>query len=251
MTPQTWDAELYDARHSFVTGYGAALLDLLDAAPGERVLDAGCGTGEHVAQLAAAGVDAVGVDASPAMVRRAAARFPGIRVSVADLRDLPFREEFDAVLSNAVLHWVPEAGRAAACLYSALRPGGRLVAEFGGAGNVSAIDTAARALRAGHGLPEAASPWYFPTVAGYARVLEDAGFEVRAAWLFDRPTRLTGADGLAVWVRMFAPHLLAGVGDPDTFLAELGERLRATLYRDGSWWADYRRLRVVAVRPPR
>lgn len=248
MTPQIWDAELYDTRHAFVAAHGAALLDLLAAAPGERVLDAGCGTGEHVARLAGAGVDAVGVDASPEMVRRAAARFLGLRISVADLRDLPFREEFDAVLSNAALHWVPEADRVAARLHAALRPGGRLVAEFGGAGNISAIDTAARALRADHGLPEAASPWYFPTAAEYARVLGDAGFEVRAIRLFDRPTRLTGEDGLAHWVRMFAAHLLAQVADPDAFLAELDERLRPTLYRDRSWWADYRRLRVVAVR---
>ncbi|MEY9212175.1 methyltransferase domain-containing protein [Thermobifida halotolerans] len=248
MTSQTWNAELYDSRHSFVAEYGTALLDLLDASPGERVLDAGCGTGDHVAELVRAGVCAVGVDASPEMVERAAARFPEIEVSVADLRDLSFREEFDAVLSNAVLHWVPEADRAAASLHAALRPGGRLVAELGGAGNISAIDSAVRALRAERGLPGPVSPWYFPTVAEYARVLESAGFEVRAAWLFDRPTRLTGPDGLADWVRMFAAHLLADVAAPDAFLAEVAERLRPTLYRDGSWWADYRRLRVVAVR---
>ncbi|TDQ46109.1 class I SAM-dependent methyltransferase [Actinorugispora endophytica] len=249
MTSQIWDAELYDTRHAFVAGYGDALIDLLDARPGERVLDAGCGTGDHVAALAGAGADAVGVDASPEMVARAAARFPGIDVSVADLRELPFREEFDAVLSNAVLHWVPEADRAAAGLFAALRPGGRLVAELGGAGNIAAIDSGAGALRAGHGLPEAASPWYFPSIAQYTRVLEDAGFEVRAAWLFDRPTELTAPDGLADWVRMFGAHLLAGVDDPGAFLAELSERLRPVLHRDGSWWAGYRRLRVTAVKP--
>ena len=251
MTAHVWDAELYDARHSFVAAHGTALLDLLNAAPGERVLDAGCGTGDHVAQLAAAGVDVLGVDISPEMVARAAARFPGIPVTVADLRALPFREEFDAVLSNAVLHWVPEADQAAASLRAVLRPGGRLVAELGGAGNIATLTTAIHELRAEWGLPQAASPWYFPTVAQYARVLENAGFEVRAAWLFDRPTPLTGADGLGSWVRMFATSPLAGVTDTDAFLTALEQRLRPALYQDGSWWADYRRLRVVAVVPSR
>lgn len=251
MTAHVWDAELYDARHSFVAAHGTALLDLLNAAPGERVLDAGCGTGDHVAQLAAAGVDVLGVDISPEMVARAAARFPGIPVTVADLRALPFREEFDAVLSNAVLHWVPEADQAAASLRAVLRPGGRLVAELGGAGNIATLTTAIHELRAEWGLPQAASPWYFPTVAQYARVLENAGFEVRAAWLFDRPTPLTGADGLGSWVRMFATSLLAGVTGTDAFLTALEQRLRPALYQDGSWWADYRRLRVVAVVPSR
>lgn len=122
-----------------------------------------------MAQLAAAGVDVLGVDISPEMVARAAARFPGIPVTVADLRALPFREEFDAVLSNAVLHWVPEADQAAASLRAVLRPGGRLVAELGGAGNIATLTTAIHELRAEWGLPQAASPWYFPTVAQYAR----------------------------------------------------------------------------------
>ncbi|MBB4934572.1 trans-aconitate methyltransferase [Lipingzhangella halophila] len=252
MRAQPWDAELYDTRHSFVTGYGAELLTLLDAHPGERVLDAGCGTGEHVAELCAQGVDAVGVDASPDMVRRARERFPDLGVSVADLRDpaqTPEPTGYDGVFSNAVLHWIPEAGRAAATLFAALRPGGRLVAELGGSGNIAAIDTEARRLRAGLSLADPASPWYFPTVAGYTAVLERAGFDVTGAWLFDRPTRLDGADGLRSWVRMFAGHLLAGVPDTDAFLVELDGRLRSSLYRDGAWWADYRRLRVTATRP--
>ncbi|WP_046470071.1 class I SAM-dependent methyltransferase [Allosalinactinospora lopnorensis] len=247
-----WDAELYDAHHSFVASYGSGLLALLDAQPGERVLDAGCGTGEHVAELRARGVDAVGVDASPEMVQRARERFPDAGLFVADLRDgdaIPAPAGYDAVLSNAVLHWIPEAERAAATLFAALRPGGRLVAELGGSGNIAAIDTQARRLRADLDLSGPASPWYFPSVAGYARVLEDSGFEVTGAWLFDRPTRLEGEDGLSTWIRMFAGHLLAEAADTEAFLSELSRRLRPLLYRDGAWWADYRRLRVTAVRP--
>lgn len=249
MTTLSWDPDLYDARHAFVTGHGDALINLLDAAPGERVLDAGCGTGDHVAALTAAGVDAVGVDSSAQMAQRARSRFPGIRVVVADLRELSFRAEFDAVFSNAALHWVPEADRAASGLFAALRPGGRLVAELGGSGNIAAINTAAGALRAERGLPAADSPWFFPTIAEYARILQDAGFEVRSACLFDRPTKLATQDGLADWIRMFGAHLLAGVDDPGGFLTALSTRLRPALYRDGAWWADYRRLRVAAVKP--
>lgn len=252
MRTHSWDAELYDTRHSFIAAYGAELLTMLDARPGERVLDAGCGTGEHVAELRARGTDAVGVDASPEMVRRARERFPDIGVSVADLREpaeLPAPTGYDAVVSNAVLHWIPEAGAVADTLFAALRPGGRLVAELGGAGNIAAIDTRVRRLRAELNLDDPVSPWYFPTVAGYASVLERAGFDVTGSWLFDRPTRLDGDDGLRTWIWMFADHLLAGVGDTDAFLADLEERLRPSLYHDGAWWADYRRLRVTATRP--
>ncbi|MFC7330902.1 class I SAM-dependent methyltransferase [Marinactinospora rubrisoli] len=248
MKTHHWNAELYDTRHAFVADLGTDLLDLLDARPGERVLDAGCGTGVHVNALRAAGVDAVGVDASPEMIERARARFPGIDVRIADLRTLDLPGGFDAVLSNAVLHWIPEAGRAAAAIAAALRPGGRLVAELGGAGNISTIDTGARRLRAELGLPDPVSPWYFPGIADYAQVLTSAGLELTGAWLFDRPTRLTGADGLADWVRMFGAHLLDGVADTDAFLAALADRLRPACHRDGAWWADYRRLRVTATR---
>ncbi|MFC3996935.1 class I SAM-dependent methyltransferase [Nocardiopsis sediminis] len=248
MSAHTWNAELYDARHGFVASLGTGLLDLLGARPGERVLDAGCGTGDLAGRLAASGADVVGVDASPDMIDRARERFPDLDLRVADLRDLGPIDGFDAVLSNAVLHWIPEADAAAASLAGALRPGGRLVAELGGRGNIAAIDGAARALRAHEGLDAPASPWYFPGIAGYAAVLERAGFEVTGAWLFDRPTRLSGDDGLAAWVRMFGAHLLAGVADTEAFLSALDARLRPELHRDGSWWADYRRLRVTAVR---
>ena len=154
MPNQTWDAELYDTRHAFVASLGADLIDLLAPAAGERVLDAGCGTGDHAAAVAERGAEVVGVDASPEMVERAAERFPGLDVRVGDLRDLGL-SGFDAVLSNAVLHWVPEADAAAASLAAALRPGGRLVAEFGGRGNIAAIDSSARAVRAEAGLPDA------------------------------------------------------------------------------------------------
>jgi SAM-dependent methyltransferase len=241
-----WDADLYDTKHSFVTALAAGVVDLLAAKPGERVLDLGCGTGQHVADLRETGVDALGVDASPAMIERARDKHPGLPVEVADARDLPYHHAFDAIFSNATLHWVREADAAAQSIARALRPRGRFVAEFGGAGNIATIIEAAEDVRAEHGVGPSASLWYFPTIGEYAAVLERAGFEVRQAWLFDRPTRLVGADGLANWIRMFGRHLLAGV--PETaFMENLALRLRSTLHRDGSWWVDYRRLRIEAV----
>ncbi len=247
MTTHTWDSKLYDDRHHFVTTLGSGVVELLAASPGERVLDVGCGTGDHVAQLRAAGVDAVGVDASAEMVERALAKFPDLPVRVADATALPFRAEFDAVVSNAALHWVRDAAAAARSIHRALRPGGRFVAELGGHGNVAIIRAAAESLRAELGVGAVESPWYFPTIGTYAGVLESASFDVGQALLFDRPTALTGDDGMAGWLQMFGRHLLAGVPDEDAFVGELVARLRPQLHRDGCWWADYRRLRITAT----
>jgi trans-aconitate methyltransferase len=170
-------------------------------------------------------------------------------VTSGDARAIGHDSDLDAILSNAVLHWVPEADKAAVSMIAALRPGGRLVAEFGGSGNTTAVLAAAEDVRAEFGAPPAPSPWYFPTIGEYATVLERAGFTISAAWLFDRPTRLDGEHGLAAWLRMFAGHLLAGLADPAQYLAAVESALRPALWRDGSWWADYRRIRVVAIKP--
>jgi trans-aconitate methyltransferase len=249
MSTQTWDASLYDRHHGFVASYGQDLLELLGALPGERVLDLGCGTGDHVALLRSRRVVALGVDASPDMIARAADKYPDYPYFfVADARELGVSEEYDAVFSNAVLHWIPEPAKVAASVAAALKPGGRFVAEFGGSGNVGTILRAGQAVRAAAGLPEAKLPWYYPTIGQYANVLEEAGLETRSAWLFDRPTVLDGSGGLANWIRMFASFLNDGMDEAE-FEAALEERVREALWRNGSWWADYRRLRIVAVKP--
>jgi trans-aconitate methyltransferase len=245
-----WDPKLYNDRHSFVWQQAAGLLDLLAPQPGEAVLDLGCGTGQLTAQLAAAGAAPLGVDSSPEMIAEARRTYPAITFDVRDARQLDFDGQFDAVFSNATLHWVPEADRVAAGVARALRPGGRFVAEFGGRGNVAAVVAALRAAAERVAGVAVESPWYFPSVGEYAVLLERHGLEVTFAALFDRPTPLEGADGLRRWVEMFGGPYLDRV-PPDrraAFLDAVEAAGRPALSRDGGWVADYRRLRVVAVR---
>ena len=246
-----WDARLYDDRHAFVWRSAASLVELLAPQRGERILDLGCGTGHLTAQLAAAGAEAVGIDSSAAMIDEARRSHPDVRFFVADARDYRTDNPFDAVFSNAALHWVRPPEAAVRTIHDALRPGGRFVAEFGGRGNVERVVAALRRLQSEYFSNAPLPDWYFPSVAEYATLLEAAGLETREAWLFDRPTPLEGPDGLRSWVRMFATDAVAAVGAnrEDEFFARLEEDVRDELFGDTGWFADYRRLRITAVRP--
>jgi trans-aconitate methyltransferase len=250
-TGAAWDPKLYDDRHAFVWRHGAALVELLAPHPGERVLDLGCGTGHLTAQIAATGAVVLGLDRSSEMIAEARRAHPDLRFEVADARALDFVGAFDAVFSNAALHWVQEADAVAAGVARALKPGGRFVAEFGGKGNVRLIEAALARGLAAEGVERVASPWYFPSLAEYAGVLEGAGLEATFALLFDRPTPLEGGeDGLRAWVEMFGGHYLAQVpaGRREEYLRQVEDAARPALFRDGLWTADYRRLRVTARR---
>lgn len=243
-----WNADLYSKQHSFVWEAAGDLLGLLNPQPGERVLDLGCGTGQLTAKIAEAGAAVTGIDSSAAMLDQAREAHPGISWVLADARSFRFAEPFDAVFSNAVLHWVPEARAVAESVARALRPGGRFVAEFGGHGNVRAIVEAAITAGARQGV-RLENPWYYPRLGEYTHLLESVGLEVTFALLFDRPTRLTDpADGLRNWMRMFGGPFFVHLTDPARFLDDFVTEARPTLFRDGEWWADYRRLRVTAIK---
>ena len=250
MSNRDWNAQLYEGGHAFVYHLAQDLVRLLAPTPGERILDVGCGTGHLTRQIADAGAHVIGIDLSPAMIETARQVAPGVEFHVADARHLGFDAEFDAVFSNAVLHWIVPPEAAARRLFRALRPNARLVCEFGGKGNVAALLTAIDAAARSVGVDAPAHQNYYPTIAEYAGVLEGAGFEVRSAVLFDRPTPLEGADGLLNWVRMFRGAVLDAIPPARhrDFAAALAGHAKPTLWRE-QWVADYRRLRIVARRP--
>jgi len=259
---RAWDASGYDAAFSFVTAHGAVLLDLLDARAGERVLDIGCGTGHQAAALAGTGVEVVGVDSDAAMLEVARREHPGIRVARADAQDAAALAAaaggapFDAVLSNAALHWMPRQDDVVGAVAAVLRPGGRLVVEMGGLGNVARITAAIRFARGEIGLdPDVATSWTFPSPGEQAARLERHGYAVRLVQLIDRPTPLEPGSTAADWARMFGAALVDDVPRSarlsfdhavDAHARDLGLDHRS----DGQpgWWIDYVRLRFVATR---
>ena len=245
-----WDAELYDEKHSFVWKMAAGLLELLEAKSGERILDVGCGTGHLTAKIAANGAQVTGVDRSPEMIQEARAAYPALRFEVMDARQLTFSDKFDAVFSNATLHWIKEPHRAVESIARVLRPGGRFVAEFGGKGNVARVMAAVERAWPKTGLPlPVPNPWYYPSLAEYASLLEKHGLEVTYGLLFDRPTPLEdGERGLLNWLEMFDGALVDKLSEEqrERLLEEIQREARAVLSGDGRWVLDYRRLRVVA-----
>ncbi len=244
-----WDSSLYEDRHSFVWKAGADLLALLEPQKGERILDIGCGPGQLTAQLAESGAEAVGMDSSVSMVAQARQNFPRLRFLLADVRNFHVDQPFDALFSNAALHWVRDADAAIACMAKALKPGGRLVLEMGGQGNIARICAGTEAVLREAGY-KAEHTWYFPSIGEYASLLEKHGFLVHFAQNFARWTKLEHPErGLREWLEMFGGAYFEDVPNAkrEPLVREIESRLRPALWCDGNWFADYRRLRVIAT----
>jgi SAM-dependent methyltransferase len=247
---QYWSAAAYAANAQFVPALGQPVLDLLQPQSGERILDLGCGDGTLTEKLVASGAQVVGIDNSPEMI--AAARQRGLDARIMDARALLFENEFDAVFSNAVLHWIkddPDAPIVGA--FRALRAGGRFVGEFGGHANIAAIVVALVATLERRGIRDAASriPWYFPTVEDYEVRLRQAGFLRPSLQLLPRPTPLP--TGMRGWLDTFADPLAAALPreERDTFFDEVVALLKPVLCdATGHWTADYTRLRFAAIK---
>jgi SAM-dependent methyltransferase len=245
---QTWDPERYARNARFVSDLSAAVVELLDPLPGERILDLGCGDGVLTAKLAEIGCSVVGIDGSAAQIE--AARKLGLDARVMDGEKLSFDGEFDAVFSNAALHWMRNPEAVISGVWRALRPKGRFVAEFGGHGCVAKIKKALVGALNRRGLDgEAAVPWYFPTVEDYSKLLNNAGFAISTIALIPRPTPLPG--DVMGWLETFAESFTTclPLAERPAYIAEVREALSSELAdSEGKWTADYVRLRFAAVK---
>jgi trans-aconitate methyltransferase len=247
---QTWDPQAYSRNGAFVHELAGGVLEWLAARPDERLLDLGCGDGQLTQRIAATGASVQGVDASKQMVE--AARSRGIAADQAEAEKLPYPDaSFDAVFSNAALHWVRDQDAMMAETHRVLKLGGRFVAEMGGHGNIAAIRVALMAVLARHGYADREDGVnYYPTAEGYTRRLERQGFHVQQIALIPRPTTLA-VGGMAGWLRTFRRGVLDSV--PESVRSKVVEETTALLApalrdEEGNWVADYVRLRFIATK---
>ena len=246
-----WDPALYATHAAFVPALGEAVLDLLAPQPGEAILDIGCGDGALTERIAAAGALVIGIDGDAAMV--GAANDRGLDARLMDARAMTFDGVFDAVFTNAALHWVGQPAIVSAGVARALKPGGRYVGEFGGHGNIAAIRVAVRSVLGTRGYRVAPMETsYYPTAEGFRAVLETAGFVVDTCEIISRPTPLPS--GMTAWLNTFRGGFIDSAGVPPEKHAQVIEDVRAMLRpvladEAGNWVADYVRIRFHAHLP--
>ncbi len=242
-----WNPNSYNKHTAFVSELALPVVDLLDPQDGEQILDAGCGEGTLAVEIERRGAKAVGVDMSAEMIEQCQDK--GIEAYVGSVTDLPYEEAFDAVFSNATLHWVKDAQTALQNIAKSLKCGGRFICEFGGEGNTYHLVSAIQKVFANH--PEFGvfeNPWYFPSVEAYRALLESEGFTVTYIEIIPRPTPM---DDISNWLDIFANGVTKHLNKAqfDTFKQECREILKETIYTEKEGWVlDYKRLRVKAIK---
>lgn len=244
----TWNPTSYANNARFVADLGEPLLALLDGKPGEIILDLGCGDGALTEKMVASGCTVYGCDASLAQLQ--AARHRGIQTLVMDGQQLGLKRRFDAVFTNAALHWMKQAEKVVEGVAGSLKSDGRFVGEFGGQGNVETIRQALHSALRQRGIdPWSIDPWYYAVPEVYTELLRRYGFTIDYIELIPRPTKLPG--DILAWLEIFAQPFSKAVTESEraSFLAEVRHELESTLHKpDGSWYADYVRLRFKATR---
>lgn len=243
-----WNSKFYDTNHNFVSKYGESLIPLLAPQANENILDLGCGTGDLTNQIASQCKSITGIDYSENMINEAKEKYPALHFQVEDGHNFSVGNDYDAVFSNAALHWMLEPEKPIQCVYNALKPNGRFVFEMGGHGNIGTIIDAINHAANKLGLKDSARVNYFPTIAEYASLLEKNGFSVTFAELYQRPTPLSGENGFRNWIEMFRGGVLENLSEAQTneFFNYAEDYAREKLLNDNIWIADYVRLRMIA-----
>jgi len=249
----TWDPDLYDGKHEFVSRFGEDLINLLNPKKNETVLDLGCGTGDLTKNISDSCAMIIGLDKSSEMIMAAQKKYPEIIFHNADAKDFHLNSRFNAIFSNSLLHWIPEAEKVIQNINKHLKYRGRFVAEFGGKGCLNKILGTLTDVLDGFKMkyPKVEDILYYPTIGEYSKLLEQNGFEVNYALLFDRPTELKGGlDGLNNFIEMFFTWLFKDVTDTDKsrIMGIVSKRLKPEIFKGTTWIADYRRIRIIAVK---
>lgn len=247
-----WDANKYSSDFSFVHQYGNSLINLIDGDDCGKVLDLGCGNGALSKVMHDKGYHVIGIDASKDLLDIAKKNYPDIQFIKADATNFSLKEPIDIVFSNAVFHWINKEHQQdmLKCVQEVLKENGQFVFEFGGYGNNRLIHRALEETFSKHKYIYE-MPFYFPTISEYATLLENTGFRVTYAVLFDRMTELKGENGLKDWINMFVKTPFSVVKNEDEknmIIDEAVSDLKESLYKDGKWYADYVRIRMKAIR---
>lgn len=249
MSNQNWNPERYNANVGFVPILGRPIIELLKPQKGEKILDLGCGNGVLTKELLDEGFDVIGVDSSPEMVE--AAKANGVDARLCDAQNMDFGEVFDAVISNAALHWMNDQYAVVRGVWRVLKPGGRFAAECGGEGCIRIIREGMKIALITRGIDyKARNPWKYPEVGIFSKILENQGFKVSYIARIDRPTPLP--NGLRAWLEVFSASHTQGFSDEEraAFYDDVEEYCRPRLYTDEKGWvADYVRLRFLAEKP--
>jgi len=248
-----WNPEFYNDKHSFVYNYGEDLIELLDPKKDERILDLGCGSGQLTFKISELAKEVIGIDKSQEMIAYAKSKFKNLEFQVADATNFIFLKKFDAIFSNATLHWVKNYKDVIKSMYENLNDQGRIVLEFGGKGNVQTIVNQLRNSLDKKGYLEQSKLklWYFPSTEEYTNELESSGFRVLMAQHFNRPTELADENtGIKDWISMFGERFFKNVSTKhiEEIKIEVQEKVKSECLINGKWFADFKRIRFVAIK---